>query len=147
MVAPALLSSAKQDWGTPWEFYRLWDSRYHFTLDVCATARNAKCALYFSPEQDGLAQDWGANSCWCNPPYGRTVGKWVKKARDASEAGATVVMLLPSRTDTAWWHDYVMAGTRESRLEVHFVRGRIRFEGAQYPAPFPSVVVVFRPFV
>ena len=124
--------------GNPIEVFDYWNKLYKFNLDVCATADNAKCAKYFTKSQDGLLQDWVGN-CWMNPPYGREISKWIKKAYDSSRKGATVVCLIPSRTDTAWWHDYVMRG------EVKFIRGRLKFSGSTNAAPFPSAVVVFRP--
>jgi phage N-6-adenine-methyltransferase len=133
-------SSRKNDWATPWELFRRWDAAQGpFTLDVCAIAENAKCERYFSPEENGLAQAW-RGVCWMNPPYGRVIGHWLAKAVVESRAGRArrVVCLVPARTDTAWWHDFVIPnGT------VYFLRGRVRFEGAPYPAPFPSAVVVF----
>lgn len=136
-------SSEKDDWETPPAFFAQLDEEFGFTLDVCATADNAKCARYFSPEEDGLAQDWGNNVCWMNPPYGRVVIKrWMKKAFEAAKAGATAVCLIPARTDTSsWWWEYVIRG------EVRFIRGRIKFVGGNSSAPFPSAVVVFRPFL
>src|SRR5215831_9063051 len=100
-------SSKSPDWGTPPEFFEQLDSLFHFTLDVCATAENAKCARYFTLEQNGLAQRWTGN-CWMNPPYGRKIGEWIAKAAASVRSGdATVVCLLPARTDTAWWHRHI----------------------------------------
>lgn len=126
------------DWETPPEVFEPLDAEFHFTLDVCATAENAKCARYFTEEEDGLAQDWDG-VCWMNPPYGREILGWMKKAVEESRKGATVVCLVPSRTDTRWWHEYAMQAD-----EIRYVKGRIRFVGAEHPAPFPSSVVVFR---
>lgn len=131
--------AVRDDWETPPEFFARYDDRFHFTLDACATSETAKCARYFTKEQDGLAQDWGSETVWVNPPYGREIPKWMKKAWDSAKGGATVVMLVPSRTDSAWWHDYAMRG------EVEFLRGRLRFVGAPHTAPFPCAIVVFRP--
>jgi phage N-6-adenine-methyltransferase len=126
-------------WATPWDFFRELDREFGFDLDVCAVAANAKCARYFTPEADGLRQEW-RGVCWMNPPYGREIGRWVTKALHASREGAAVVALVPARTDTAWWHSAVMAAA-----EVRLVRGRLRFGDASHAAPFPSAVVVFRP--
>lgn len=126
------------DWETPPEVFEPLDAEFHFTLDVCATAENAKCARYFTEEEDGLKQDWDG-VCWMNPPYGREILGWMKKAVEESRKGATVVCLVPSRTDTRWWHEYAMQAD-----EIRYVKGRIRFVGAKDPAPFPSAVVVFR---
>ena len=113
-------------------------TRVSITLDVCATRANRQCARYFTPEQDGLRQRW-TGACWMNPPYGRAIGVWVKKAHQESLRGATVVSLLPARTDTTWWQDYVMQAQ-----QVRLLRGRLTFVGASSPAPFPSAVVIFK---
>lgn len=139
MNADVMFSSKTDLWETPQDFFDKLDSEFHFNLDVCALPENAKCAAFYTPEMDGLSQPWYGN-CWCNPPYGRQVGRWVAKAAQSAEAGATVVMLLPARTDTAWFHDYIYG-----RAEVRFVRGRLKFGGSANSAPFPSMVVIFRP--
>lgn len=126
-------------WATPWDFFRELDREFGFDLDVCAVAANAKCPRYFTPEIDGLRQEW-RGVCWMNPPYGRQIGRWAAKALAASREGASVVVLVPARTDTAWWHTAVMAAA-----EVRLVRGRLRFGDSSHAAPFPSAVVVFRP--
>lgn len=130
--------SSKTDcWETPqWLFDDL-DKVFRFTLDVCATAENAKCPLYFTPEQDGLSREW-TGVCWMNPPYGRKIKFWIQKAWEESQKGSTVVCLVPARTDTGWWHDYCMKG------KIRFLRGRLKFGGAKNSAPFPSAIVVFR---
>lgn len=130
--------SSKTDlWYTPEEFFKKYNDIYNFEVDVCATAENAKCDTFFTKEMDGLQQDW-KGSCWMNPPYGREIGKWMKKAYESSLEGATVVCLVPSRTDTVWWHGYAMKG------EIEFIKGRLKFGGSKNPAPFPSAVVVFK---
>jgi len=126
-------------WATPDDFYSRLDQEFRFHTDVCAVRENAKCARYFTPEMDGLAQEW-RGVCWCNPPYGREIGKWVRKAYESAQDGATVVCLIPSRTDTRWWHEYVMKAS-----EIRYVRGRLKFSGYPHNAPFPCAVVVFRP--
>jgi phage N-6-adenine-methyltransferase len=132
-------SSSKDDWATPWSFFDRMSSLYGpFDIDVCASSENAKCQQYYTVEDDGLSMVW-AGRCWMNPPYGRSIGKWMRKAYESSRLGALVVCLVPARTDTAWWHDYAAKG------EVHFVRGRLRFGGHKNAAPFPSAVVVFNP--
>lgn len=138
MKTETLFSSKSDDWETPQELFDSLNARYNFDLDVCATADNAKCARYFTKEQDGLAQEW-SGVCWMNPPYGRGIGQWMAKALEASQTGATVVCLVPSRTCTAWWHDYAEKG------EYYFIRGRLKFGGSPNSAPFPSAIVVFRP--
>ncbi len=114
------------------------DAEFGFEVDVCATPANAKCDRYYTRDDDGLAQEW-CGACWCNPPYGKEIGRWIRKAYESSLQGATVVCLIPARTDTSWWHDYIMKG------EVRLVRGRLRFNGSANGAPFPSAIVVFRP--
>lgn len=121
MNAKALFSSETDEWSTPQEFFEKYDAVYHFEVDVCATAENAKCRQYFDKSVDGLAQEW-RGVCWMNPPYGREIAKWVQKA---AESHALVCCLLPARTDTAWWHDFVL-GRAQS---VEFVRGRLKFGG------------------
>lgn len=136
-------SSERSDWETPQWLFNILDEEFHFDVDVCATADNAKVPWsFFSPEQDGLAQEW-RGVCWMNPPYSRKEMKgWVKKAYMAARInGATVVCLLPARTDTSWWWDYCIGG------EIRFLRGRLKFGGADNGAPFPSAVVIFGPGV
>lgn len=129
-------ASNRLDWGTPVKFFKRLDAEFGFTLDVCATERTAKCREFFTPEMDGLKQRW-YGICWMNPPYGNEIAAWMEKAYRESRTGTTVVCLVPSRTDTNWWHEYVMKAA-----EIRFVRGRLRFEGAEASAPFPSAVVV-----
>lgn len=131
-------SSATDMWSTPQAFFDKLNDEFHFDLDVCATDDNHKCNRYFTKEIDGLSQEW-TGTIWCNPPYGRGIGAWIKKAYEASLAGHTAVLLVPSRTDTKWFHDYCMKG------EIRFVKGRLKFGDAKTNAPFPSVVVVFKP--
>lgn len=135
MNKAVMFSSATCEWETPAEFFKTLDDRFHFTTDVCATAENAKCSNYFTAAQNGLTQAW-EGVCWCNPPYGRGIDAWVKKA---AESNATTVMLLPARTDTAWFHDYIYG-----RAEIQFIRGRLKFGGCKNNAPFPSMVCIFR---
>lgn len=138
----ALMFASETDlWATPREFYEKLHRVFRFDLDVCALPENAKATNYYTPEQDGLKQAWQGN-CWMNPPYGREIGRWVEKAYEsAKQNGATVVCLLPARTDTRWWHDFCLKG------EIHFIKGRLKFGNSQNAAPFPSAVVVFRPNV
>ena len=133
-------SSATDMWATPQAFFDGLNSEFGFTLDVCSTHDNAKCERYFTEAEDGLSQVWDG-VCWMNPPYGRTIGKWMRKAYESSLTGATVVCLVPARTDTAWWHDYAVKG------EVRFLRGRLKFGCSINSAPFPSAVVIFRPML
>jgi phage N-6-adenine-methyltransferase len=126
-------------WGTPMSFFAVLNAEFGFTLDVCALPENAKCLRFFSPCDDGLRQSW-RGICWMNPPYGREIRRWVEKAYQSAQQGAVVVCLLPARTDTHWWHTWVMRAD-----EVRFVRGRLKFGDSKNSAPFPSAVVVFRP--
>ena len=128
------------EWSTPRSLVALLDKEFHFTLDVCATSENAVCTNYYTKADDGLAQPW-TGVCWMNPPYGREITAWVRKAYRSAQAGATIVCLVPARTDTAWWHEYCARG------EIRFMRGRIQFGGAQNNAPFPSALVIFRPLL
>ena len=130
-------SSATEMWATPQEFFDKYNELYNFGTDVCASPENAKCEQYFTEEDNGLEQTW-QGSCWMNPPYGRTIKSWMKKAYESSLNGATVVCLVPSRTDTVWWHDYAVKG------DIEFIKGRLKFGGHKNPAPFPSAVVVFK---
>ena len=131
--------STRQDWETPPAVFAEYDAEFHFTLDVCATVENAKCPRFFSPEVNGLVQDWGDEVCWMNPPYGSQIAAWMEKAYRSSLAGATVVCLVPSRTGTRWWHAWVLG-----KAEVRHRQGRITFVGAPNPAGFDSVVVIYR---
>ena len=126
------------EWETPQDLFDRLDAEFGFTLDVCATPDNAKCDRYYTEADDGLVQPW-EGVCWMNPPYGKGILYWMRKAYQAAVEGATVVCLVPARTDSGWWHDYVMKG------EVRFIRGRVRFSGSSVNAPFPSAIVVFRP--
>jgi phage N-6-adenine-methyltransferase len=138
MMNEGMFTSVTDEWETPQEFFDAVNAIYRFDLDVCATDANAKCERYFTKEENGLLQTW-RGVCWMNPPYGREISLWVRKAYDSSlEAGTVVVCLLPARTDTKWWHEYVIA----SAESVRFIRGRLRFSG-KGPAPFPSALVVF----
>ena len=135
----ALLSSKTCEWETPkWLFDKL-DALYHFDIDVCATTKNAKCPIFFTRSFDGLSVEWRGR-CWMNPPYGREVGAWIKKAYESVKLGKAelVVCLLPARTDTRWFHEYCVRG------EIEFLRGCLKFGGAKNSAPFPSMIVVFR---
>lgn len=130
-------------WATPSEVFDPLHAEFGFTLDPCATHESAKCERYFTEEQDGLSRDWGKERVFMNPPYGREVYAWTKKARESAERGALVVGLLPASTDLAWWHDDIVG-----RAEVRYLRGRVRFlTGGPYRASgfFASVIVIWRP--
>ena len=134
-------SSASNEWGTPQSLFDALDFHFHFTLDPCASASNAKCKKFFTLADDGLKQSWAGETVFMNPPYGRKIGHWIKKAYEEGLKGASVVCLIPSRTDTAYFHDYCIKGA------VLYLRGRVSFvqDGKSAPAPFPSCLVGFAP--
>ena len=125
-------------WSTPPECFAVLDAEFHFTLDACAITENATCDHYFTPEHDGLQQEW-SGVVWCNPPYS-AVAQWMAKAYEASKAGATVVCLVYAKTDTRWWHTYCLP-----YAEIRYLPGRLKFGGSPHGAPFGSAVVIFRP--
>lgn len=134
----ALFSSATEEWATPDDFFRALDAEFHFTLDPCSTDDNAKCAKHYTKAQDGLARDWTGERVFCNPPYGREMPKWIAKCAEHGMRGGLAVMLIPARTDTRAFHDYIY-----HKAEIRFIRGRLKFGGVKNRAPFPSMVVVF----
>ena len=136
-INEGMFTSSTDLWETPQDFFNQLNQEFGFQLDVCALPENAKCERYFSPDEDGLQQEW-TGICWMNPPYGRQIGKWIKKAYESSLNGATVVCLIPARTDTRWWHDYCMKG------EIRLIKGRLKFGGSESGAPFPNALVIFR---
>lgn len=133
-----MFSSKKQDWETPIDFFNNINQEFNFELDVCAFPENAKCDKYFTPEIDGLKQKWNG-TCWMNPPYGREIVKWIKKAYSESVKGATVVCLIPARTDTKYWHEIIFPYAKE----IRFIKGRLKFGKSKNAAPFPSALVIF----
>ena len=138
---PGMYSSAHGDWETPQELYDELNKEFDFTLDACATAETAKAKAWFTVSDNALTLDW-TGRVYMNPPYGREISAWIEKAyREAQTHADVVVCLVPSRTDTRWWHDYCMQG------EIRFIKGRLHFKraGDTGPAPFPSAIVVFRP--
>ena len=128
-----LFTSKTDEWETPQDLFDQLNNEFLFSLDPCATKKNAKCPKYFTKKDDGLSKDWSEHVVFMNPPYGREIGKWVKKI---SEEGG--VALLPARTDTKWFHDYIYKKAR-----IRFLKGRIKFSG-KGPAPFPSMIVIFK---
>ena len=115
MLNTGMFTSKTDAWETPQEFFDILNAEFHFTLDACALPENSKCAQYYTPEQDGLSQSW-TGTVWCNPPYGREISRWVEKAAKSAAQGAMVVMLLPARTDTRWFHRYIY-GKAEIRCQ------------------------------
>lgn len=136
MLTKGLFTSTTDEWSTPQYLFDALDKEFHFKLDVCANYENHKCAKYFTKADDGLNMPWGGVTIWCNPPYGREIGKWVKRC--AYHSG-TAVMLLPARTDTRSFHDYIY-----NKAEIRFIKGRLKFGDSKNSAPFPSMVVIFR---
>ncbi len=130
-------SSNTNEWATPQQLYDQLDKEFSFTLDVAATKDNAKCSRYFVQSDDGLMQSWDYEAVFCNPPYGRQIGSWVKKASEAR--GGIVVMLIPARTDTKYFHEYIYG-----KAEIRFLKGRLKFGDSKNSAPFPSMVVIFK---
>jgi len=140
MVTTGLYTSKTDEWATPAAFFAALDAEFHFDLDPCATPRNAKCSDFFDKDTDGLSKSWGGRKVFCNPPYGRAIRQWVRKCWEESRnPGTLVVALLPARTDTAWFHDYIYRRARE----IRFVRGRLHFNESPNSAPFPSMIVIF----
>jgi len=135
----ALFSSKNEIWATPQTFFDMLNEEFCFTLDPCALPENAKCPLFFTPLDDGLVQDWGGHVIFCNPPYGNKIASWVEKCyRESRKDNTKVVMLIPARTDTVYFHKYIYG-----IAEIRFIKGRLKFGNARHSAPFPSMIVVF----
>lgn len=140
-----LLSSEKSYWETPQVFFNQLNKKYHFTFDLAASGSNAKCKNYFNESNNSLSQDWheiGGN-LFLNPPYGRELRKWVKKAYEENlkKQDGYIVPLIPARTDTSYWHDFIFG-----KAQIKFLRGRLKFElngEAKDAAPFPSALVIY----
>ena len=135
-----MFSSTTNEWETPQDFFDKLNEEFHFTLDPCATHENAKCKKYYTVKEDGLKQDWQGETVFCNPPYGKAIKNWVKKCYEESrKPNTTVVMLIPARTDTTYFHEYIYKKAKE----IRFVKGRLKFGCSKNSAPFPSMVVIF----
>ena len=144
MINDGMFTSNKNYWETPREFFGKLNREFNFELDVASNGDNAKCERYFTELENGLEQDWRGN-VFCNPPYGREIGDWVKKAYDESlvNTNGVIVLLIPARTDTRYWHDYIF----NKASEIRFLKGRLKFElngVSKQSAPFPSAVVIYR---
>ena len=136
-----MFSSMTDLWATPQDFFDKLNEEFNFNLDPCSTHENAKCEKHFTLEEDGLVQDWGGHIVFCNPPYGKEIKKWVKKCyEEGQKENTTVVMLIPARTDTSYFHDYIY----NIASEIRFIRGRLKFGDSKNSAPFPSMVVVYK---
>ena len=132
--------SESNEWATPQDLFDELDKEFHFTLDPCSTEENHKCDKYFTKATDGLSQNWGGERVFVNPPYGSEISKWVEKSyREGTKDNTLVVMLIPSRTDTRYFHDYIY-----KRCEIRFVKGRLKFGDGKGSAPFPSMLVIYR---
>lgn len=139
MITKGIMSSNSIEWGTPKLFFEELNKEFNFTLDPCSTHENAKCRKHFTKEEDGLKQDWSKDVVFCNPPYGRELPLWVEKAYNENKKGALVVMLIPARTDTKYFHKYIY-----KQHEIRFIKGRLKFNDGKNTAPFPSMVVVMK---
>ena len=141
MNTDLMFSSKDYSWETPPSLFIILDMEFNFTLDPCCTKQTAKCKKFFTKEEDGLIQDWSKDIVFVNPPYGREIGKWVEKSYNEAKKGAKVVMLIPSRTDTKWFHDFIY-----NKAEIRFLKGRIRFlqnKKELNAAPFPTMLIIF----
>jgi len=134
-----IFKSLTCEWATPQTLFDALNYEFAFTLDVAATKENAKCDRFFDIDKNGLLQRWAPERCWMNPPYGPDLEKWIRKAWEESRKGAAVVCLVPSRTDTIWFHEYALKAD-----EIRFLCGRLRFGEGKGRATFPSCVVIFR---
>lgn len=147
MINKGLFSNNSDNWTTPQELFDELNKEFHFTLDVCASKDNTKCSKYFTKEDNALLQDWTNEICFMNPPYSRIQDKLIEKAKEESDKGTTIVCLIPARTDTKRFHNYVWDtknNKSRERVEVRFIKGRLKFGDSTNPAPFPSMIVVFR---
>jgi len=139
-----LYSSDKDDWETPKELFNALEKEFKFRLDPCCSINNCKCPTGYTKEADGLTQDWTPfETIFMNPPYGRVIGGWMKKAHETAQAGSTVVCLVPARTDTAWFQDYCL----DPKYEIRFIKGRLKFSNSKNSAPFPSAIVIMKTII
>lgn len=139
MINNGMLTSKTDEWETPQDFFDEWNRQFHFTLDACANEKNHKCNKYYTKEDNGLLKDWGGEIVWCNPPYGKNISEWVKKCHiECQKKGTIIVALLPARTDTKWFHEYVY-----HEALTYFVKGRLKFSNSKNSAPFPSMVCIW----
>ena len=138
-VLKTMFSSTNGEWETPQSFFDMLEKEFGFTLDPCCTLETAKCDKYYITEDDGLSESWEGHTVFMNPPYGRSIKHWIKKAYEEGKKKNTIVVaLIPSRTDTKYWHDYCMRAK-----SITFIKGRLKFGGSKNAAPFPSAIVVF----
>ena len=134
-----MFSSEDETWSTPQDFFNSLNNEFNFTLDPCCSIETAKCSKFYTEKEDGLIQDWQGETVFCNPPYGKKIKDWVKKCYfESKKPLTTVVMLIPARTDTSYFHDFIY-----NKSEIRFIRGRLKFGDSKNGAPFPSMVVIF----
>lgn len=135
-----MFSSKSDDWSTPQDFFDNLNQEFNFTLDPCADIYNHKCEKYYTEEDDGLSKSWEGEIVFCNPPYGKHIKDWVYKGYiEGNKPNTTVVMLIPARTDTRYFHKYVY-----NKAEIRFIKGRLKFGNSKNSAPFPSMIVIYR---
>ena len=132
-------SSKSNEWNTPDDLYNTLDNEFNFTLDPCTNGLNNKCNKFYTEKENGLIQDWSKDIVFMNPPYGRQISQWIEKAYNESLKGAKVVCLIPSRTDTKYWHDFIF----NKASEIRFIKGRLKFGNSKNSAPFPSAIIVY----
>ena len=138
MINKGLMTSNSDEWATPIKFYQELNNEFQFTLDPCATIENHKCDMFYTKETNGLEHSWRGYRVFCNPPYGKEISKWVEKAYRENLLNKTfIVMLLPARTDTRWFHDFIY-----KKHEIRFIKGRLKFNDGKQSAPFPSMLVI-----
>ena len=141
MNSELMFSTGTEHWSTPLDLFDELNAKYSFTLDACADTTNYKVKNYFNKKIDGLTQSWQNNVVWVNPPYGREIFRWIEKAKDECSEECTIVMLLPARTDTKWFHELIY---NNPDCSIEFIKGRLKFSGSKTSAPFPSMIVTFR---
>ena len=135
-----MFSSETDIWSTPQDFFDKLNDEFNFTLDPCSLPENAKCKHFYTPIENGLIQDWSGETVFCNPPYGRKLYDWVKKCYNESRNNnTTVVLLIPVRTDTKYFHEFIYHKAKD----IRFIKGRLKFGGSKNSAPFPSMIVIF----
>lgn len=141
MVDNALFSSKSLEWETPQWLFDTLDNEFKFDVDVCASPVNHKLIPYLDIHRNSLTIPWSEHyrTCWMNPPYGRGIGKWMCKAYEESLKGCTVVCLVPSRTGTRWFHDWVLG-----KADIRFLKGRLKFGSSKNSAPFDSILAIYR---
>lgn len=139
LLNKSLFTSNSCEWSTPDNLFQELNNEFNFTLDPCSTHKNAKCKKHFTKKENGLLQDWSNDIVFCNPPYGKELPLWVEKSYNENKKGAIVVLLIPARTDTKYFHNYIY-----NHHQIRFLKGRLKFSGSKYSAPFPSMIVVMK---